>query len=293
MLFKMRKYFFISIFLFLCGCEKGVLPNVITYTPSIELNPITWQNGEPIPDVTLILTGELLSGGSKTKRGFVWATHPNPTELDNYLFDAKKGNGIYSLETKDFSFGKKYFIRAFSENSEGRTYGAVKEITIPSKYVLFQSLIGTSFGGGIIAFIDSSGHGLISAPSDLGPAEWTSAGVFVSGAEGTAIGTGNQNTIDILMGGSTAGIAARLCGDLVLGGYSDWHLPSKDEFHVIYHSNLSVLDFRGDRNYWTSSKYVDGPGQQWGYGVWRLYGGSWWKDYNLQNNYFVRAVRYF
>jgi hypothetical protein len=288
----MRKYFFISMFLFLCGCEKGVLPNVITYTPSIEINAITWQNGEPVPNVILILNGELLSGGSKTKRGFVWATHPNPTELDNYLFDLKKGNGVYSLETKDFSLGKKYFIRAFSENSEGRTYGEVQEITIPSKYDLFQSLIGTSYGGGIIAIIDSSGHGLIAAPSDLGPAEWTSAGVFVSGANGTAIGTGNQNTIDILNDCSTAGIAARLCGDLVFGGNSDWHLPSKDEFDVIYRSNLSVLGISSDRNYWTSSKYVagSGPGD---YGVWRNYGGTWFIDYGMQNNFYVRAIRSF
>ena len=59
-------------------------------------------------------------------------------------------------------------------------------------------------------------------------------GTNISGADGTAIGTGAQNTIDIVnancspyMSGNS--IAANICDTLTLGGYSDWFLPSKDE----------------------------------------------------------------
>ena len=183
--------------LLFASCSKDVLPTVTTSTPTFESNGITWQNGVPDFNYVLTMNGEVLSGGSKTKRGYVWATQPLPTELDNVVFDSASGNGAYRLKTKTFTFGETYFIRAFAENSMGRVYGEVQQITAPIKDDLLQALIGTTYGGGVIAYIDSSGHGLIAAPSDIGTAAWGCYGTAISGADGVAIGTGNQNTIDI------------------------------------------------------------------------------------------------
>ena len=96
-------------------------------------------------------------------------------------------------------------------------------------------------------------HGIIAAPSDQGQAIWGCQGVFIAGADSTAIGTGNQNTIAIMNNCSTAVIAARLCGDLVLGGYSDWYLPSKDEIYKLY-LNKVAIGFGPNSFYWSSTQ---------------------------------------
>ena len=59
-----------------------------------------------------------------------------------------------------------------------------------------------------------------------------------------------------MAGCATAGIAARLCGDLVEGGYSDWYLPSQDELNALYTNRVAIGNFTTDR-YWTSTEYSD------------------------------------
>jgi len=100
---------------------------------------------------------------------------------------------------------------------------------------------------------------LEAAPNDESPNPeegWGCWGVLISGADGTAVGTGEQNTIDIEAGCTTPGTAADRCANLVLGGYSDWFLPSKDELNLMY-ENLKVAEVGGfaDFSYWSSSEY--------------------------------------
>ena len=80
---------------------------------------------------------------------------------------------------------------------------------------------------------------------------------LVSGADGTAIGTGAQNTIDIVAqaGNVAATSAAVYCSDLVSGGYSDWFLPSRDELNQMY-VNRVALNTGLTNLYWSSTEYT-------------------------------------
>ena len=154
--------------------------------------------------------------------------------------------------------------------------------------------IGDSALGGKIAYILQPGdtgydagvqHGLVATNGLISQLSiWGCAETSIS--TGTAIGTGNQNTINILAGCETAGIAARVCDNLDEGGYQDWYLPSRDELYKLY-LNKTAIGSITNGNYWTSS-------QENSTYAWRLYGGNG-SIYDMHKNatIAVRGVRSF
>nr|AOE10829.1 hypothetical protein [uncultured bacterium] len=117
-------------------------------------------------------------------------------------------------------------------------------------------VIGQSYQGGIIAYIDSSGkHGLIAATEDHnGELSWYDA--------------------------------MNYCNALTVGQYDDWHLPSKDELNRLYEKQTAIGGFTGDY-YWSSTEYNF-------YNAWYqyfVYGNQSASNKNYPG--YVRAVRAF
>lgn len=156
-----------------------------------------------------------------------------------------------------------------------------------------DSLYGETYEGGLIFYIDTLGvhafEGLVCAPSDQSSsAEWGCFANIISGADGTAIGTGAQNTIDIENGCGVSGIAADICASLSLNFQTDWFLPSKDELNEMY-LNLylnGLGNFVISNNYWSSSE--NNFADAWSH----WFGGSQGMD-TKSNLRIVRAVREF
>ena len=121
-------------------------------------------------------------------------------------------------------------------------------------------------GGWVFYVTDGGAHGLEAAPVDqvipFSPgALWGCEGTLIIGADGSAIGTGAQNTGDIVTWCTEAGIAARIADNYSLNGYNDWFLPSRDELFEMYRkigpgstTIGNVGGFTGS-NYWSSSEW--------------------------------------
>jgi len=123
--------------------------------------------------------------------------------------------------------------------------------------------IGDFHQGGVIFYLDDTAeHGLVCAVSDQSyGSEWGCLPTIVTGADGLSIGSGAQNTLDIISICTSSDIAAAICNDLILNEYDDWFLPSKEELDKM-HESLDIINAASQvnggemiqaTNYWTSS----------------------------------------
>jgi len=239
--------------------------------------------------------GGTLVAGQAMKESFpyphwnveVSLTYGTNTSGFNAFGSGKKGAGIlteawYWSATQNTSTSAFYRTLISNSNNENKLLGGsaskgtagfsvrlIKDLSVP------VPTIGAEYQGGKIFYILQSGdpgyvagetHGFIAASSDqLLYSSWGCEGTTITGADGTALGTGYQNTNDIVpyvvfSSGTTRcqtpGIAARVCVEFVLNGYSDWYLPSRDELGKLWINRLAVGGYStlSGSYYWSSSE---------------------------------------
>ena len=187
------------------------------------------------------------------------------------------GNGKGSIH--DFCGSQEYNYRKYSNheyNNDGKTINflttgqqaatfswqdkrTLSQIEKMTGYKVKPRGVVSQFKHGGFVVYEKDGHGLVAAITDLGKMDWNSA--------------------------KTA------CEELILNGYSDWHLPSNEELNSVY-VNLKQVGVGGFASnyhsyYWSSTGYDNNVG--WNFSFSNGVDGNSTKTSTL----YVRAVRAF
>lgn len=148
--------------------------------------------------------------------------------------------------------------------------------------------VGMEYQGGIIAYLDDSGqHGLIAAKEDQSEGIQWYNGTSISISTSSAIGSGNDNTENIVRLQGDGSYAAKICYDLVIDEYSDWFLPSSGELNLLYQNRHLIGGFDLTAAYWSSSELSSN------YAWYQGFSSGYQSNYIKSNTCRVRAVRAF
>lgn len=207
-------------------------------TPSIGVPTVTTTAITTIRRTTATGGGNVTSdgGASVTDRGVCVSQYINPIYGGIYQTSDGTGTGVYTSSITGRTDNTLYYVRAYAINSVGVSYGS--NVTFTTDPDPCTASIGDNYGGGKIIYFLQLGdtgydagicHGLIMS-ENLGQYPWGCQGAHVGmGSEAWVLGRGQTNTTIIVNGCADSNIAAKICNDLVLNGYSDWYLPSVTE----------------------------------------------------------------
>ncbi len=254
-------FFAIAVLLFIAGCVASPTAPIINYFTT------TYNgNGNKAGTIPVDPSNPYQSGATVTVLGNTGDLTRINDSGTSYRFTGwnikADGSGAYYAEGSTFTMGASNVILY----AQWAAY-ALHDIGPAGGYIFYDKGI---YSKADFTIVKASGNGTVpitptysdwryleAAPSDQNTdSNFGCDGVSISGADGTAVGTGEQNTIDIEAGCTTSGIAADICANLSLGGYSDWFLPSKDELNLMY-ENLKVHGVGGFAAiyYWSSSEF--------------------------------------
>lgn len=265
-----------------CKKEKSAQIPVLSTTEASNITSTTALSGGSITDD---------GGATVTSRGVCWSSTHSPT-IANSSTSVGSGIGNFTVNLEGLSPNTIHYLRAYATNSAGTGYG--NEITFST----IALALGDHYQGGIVAyilqdgdpgFIEGETHGLIASSADLSTGiKWNNGSDILTGASGTALGTGSSNTSTIIASqGNSGAYAAKLCSDYAGGSYHDWFLPSSDELNLLF-ENRTIIGGFTNQNYWGSTEFDNY------YACVQFFGDGGFQGNNYkttENN--VRAIRNF
>lgn len=272
----------LTIFTFINSCKKDGVAIVETNSVS----SITKNSAK--------YSGKITSDGNSEiiERGFCWSENNNPTIENNKIIEGS-GDGEFSILMNGFYPNRTFYVRAYAINETGIGYGNIVSFT-----TTFAFELGAYYHGGIIIYILKPGeagydpdtpHGLIVAKNDFDIVySWNNGtNIEISNTHNT-YGSGKSNTAKILTKQGIGSYAAKICDQLVVDGYDDWFLPSRDELAIVFYNRKIIGNWvEKYTDHWTSSEHDKSSAR-----TIVSPSGSLERDYkNARHN--VRATSYF
>jgi hypothetical protein len=265
------------------------------------------------PDAPIIGTATL--GNAQATVPFTAPSSDGGSAITSYTATSSPGgitgtlsqSGSGSITVTGLTNATAYTFTVTATNAIGTSLAsAASNSVIPA-----SEQVGDFYGGGVVFYIFESGdtgyiagetHGLIAAVEDqanniLSYIRWYNGSYVTTGATGTAVGTGADNTTTIIsvQGATETSYAAGLARAYTGGGYTDWFLPSKDELNKMYTNRATInttaaansgSDFAN--NYYWSSSEIDN------YFAWfQNFNNGAQSYFSKFDTYDVRAVRAF
>lgn len=289
-IFKIKSLVAVASLLFAIGCSSD---DDVNDQPN---NPITVQDFSAIVDENPT-NGQSLGTVQASSNETLTYSISTSTPLNALSIDVNTGELTVADETLfDYETNPTITATITVENST-----KVENLTVTIN-IEDKPEIGEFKFGGVIFWINTAGNeGLVCATSDQSTGiRWnngSNVGVGATAAIATGIGTGQSNTATIINAQGAGAYAARVCGNLILNGYDDWFLPSKDELFEIL-NNKTIIDATALANsgtslatqyYWSSSE-IDA-----GFAVvyWESNGTVYYAEKAKTTQiYHVRAVRH-
>ncbi len=239
---------------FVSGGNSGSTSSLVS--PTITTNAVTGITSNSATFGGVISNA---NGNQIMERGIVYSTSPNPTIFSNKI---PVGNGIGTFDTiteflcandpQILKSNTTYYVRAYAVTENN--------FAIYGNEMVFTTLsIGQVGQGGGVVFYDKGYYSngwryLESSVQDQGSD--VLFGCYNNPINTTQyeIGSGKNNTTLILSSGCPEQTyATKICDELILGGRSDWFLPSRHELNMmcvnLFKNNL--CNFQGI--YWSST----------------------------------------
>jgi hypothetical protein len=292
-------------FMFYDGIEWGTL----SFTKKRPDAPTIGTAGGGIAQATVLFTAPSSDGGSAITS---YTATSNPGDITGTLIQSGSGSITVEGLTNDTA----YTFTVSATNAIGTSAASAVSNSVTPQADWTPPEVGDFYGGGVVFYLFVEGdlgyipgqtHGLIVSINDqtarpgAGPTWYNDYTSTITGATGTAIGTGSTNTDTIItaQGATETHYAAGLARAYTDGFYTDWFLPSKDEMEQIFLNRETITttaeanggdDFEhGQQNYyWSSSEYDEEKAWCRMFSV-RTNAG---KDFKSQE-WYVRAVRAF
>jgi hypothetical protein len=190
----------------------------------------------PVNTVAPAISGSATIGSTLTTSNGTWTGTPTPTFAYQWQRVTTNISGAtsstYVVQLADAGNTIRCVVTATNvAGSASANTANTASVPLPA----VGSAVEGGFFAGQIGVSSVATHFLIVAPLSTGQTtnRWKNTNTATPGADSDI--NGPQNTADMVAdGNSTVYPCAHFCNDAVIGGFSDWYMPAKNELEVCY-----------------------------------------------------------